>query len=625
MRFPGFVGAAYQMRSITTDFQRCVNLYPDIDEMTIAGEGAKAPGTAKEGEIGALMGTPGNKIFVELPTFPLRGTWTAKKQQRSFCVAGNKFYEVFKGSPNSYLELGTLLTSTGAVGINDNGIELVIVDGPNGYAFSFNEQSILPGAYDFTITAANATAGATYQNNAQTFTVLDTIIAGTLLQTTGTGDPLASGTLALQDGTGDDPITYSAFTVASQEPWLPNHAYALGDTIIPVIGGYIYEAIQAGTSDAFPPNFPTARYATVSDGSVLWRRTSSFHQITDPGFLGSNIIAYQDGYFIFAKPGTNQVYSSDNFATTFNALNFTNLEGSTAPVLNIISMHRNLYIATSATVEVYYDAGISPGFPFARINGAYMDQGLAAQFSLVQTANAMFWIGRDSTGMGIVYMTADYQPKRISTFAIEEQFSSYSDISDAIAYTYTEGGHVFYVINFPTAQKTWCYDISTGFWHERAFNSNGNFVMQLGVYHTFGFDIHLLGSYTDGKIYQMSQDFLDDNGTVIIRMRVAPHLAQDMLRIFYSSFELDIQQGYGLDGGVIPGSDPKCMMRFSDDGARTWSNIKTASIGKIGRYKTRARFLRLGQARDRVFELKISDPVFVAIMGAELYMEAGSS
>ena len=45
------------------------------------------------------------------------------------------------------------------------------------------------------MTAANATVGATYTNNAQTFTVLDTITAGTLLQTTGTGDPLSSGTL----------------------------------------------------------------------------------------------------------------------------------------------------------------------------------------------------------------------------------------------------------------------------------------------------------------------------------------------------------------------------------------------------------------------------------------------
>ena len=50
-------------------------------------------------------------------------------------------------------------------------------------------------------------------------------------------------------------------------PWMANTAYALGATIIPTTGGYIYTAIVAGTSSNFPPNFPTARGATVLDGS----------------------------------------------------------------------------------------------------------------------------------------------------------------------------------------------------------------------------------------------------------------------------------------------------------------------------------------------------------------------
>lgn len=94
--------------------------------------------------------------------------------------------------------------------------------------------------------------------------------------------------------------------------------------------------------------------------------------------------------------------------------------------------------------------------------------------------------------------------------------------------------------------------------------------------------------------------------------------------MFYSSFQLDIQQGQGLNGNV-QGSDPECMLRFSDDGGRTWSNIKQASIGKIGQYKKRAIFRRLGHARDRVFEITISDPVFIALVGAELYLDVGST
>ena len=64
----------------------------------------------------------------------------------------------------------------------------------------------------FTVTSANATAGATYTNNGQTFTVQGTIAAGTTLTTTGTGAPTTSGTLTKASGTGDATIAFSAFT-----------------------------------------------------------------------------------------------------------------------------------------------------------------------------------------------------------------------------------------------------------------------------------------------------------------------------------------------------------------------------------------------------------------------------
>ena len=63
----------------------------------------------------------------------------------------------------------------------------------------------------FTITSGNATAGDTYTNNGQTFTVVSTVIAGTTLVTTGTGAPLASGTLTKASGSGDTTIAFSAF------------------------------------------------------------------------------------------------------------------------------------------------------------------------------------------------------------------------------------------------------------------------------------------------------------------------------------------------------------------------------------------------------------------------------
>ena len=64
------------------------------------------------------------------------------------------------------------------------------------------------------------------------------------------------------------------------------------------------------------------------------------------------------------------------------------------------------------------------------------------------------------------------------------------------------------------------------------------------------------------------------------------------------------------------------MLRWSDDGGHTWSNEHWVGIGKIGEYGRRAIWRRLGMTlklRDRVYELSGSDPVKIAIMGAELF------
>lgn len=63
--------------------------------------------------------------------------------------------------------------------------------------------------YVFTVTSANATAGATYTNNGNTYTVAGTIAGGTVLFTTQTSAPEASGTLTKASGTGDSTITFS--------------------------------------------------------------------------------------------------------------------------------------------------------------------------------------------------------------------------------------------------------------------------------------------------------------------------------------------------------------------------------------------------------------------------------
>jgi hypothetical protein len=81
----------------------------------------------------------------------------------------------------------------------------------------------------------------------------------------------------------------------------------------------------------------------------------------------------------------------------------------------------------------------------------------------------------------------------------------------------------------------------------------------------------------------------------------------------------------GVGNGNGQGADPLLMLRYSNDGGHTWSNEKTASIGKVGEYGKRARFNRLGAGRNRLWEISLTDPVRFCVFGAVVEGEAGTS
>jgi hypothetical protein len=92
------------------------------------------------------------------------------------------------------------------------------------------------------------------------------------------------------------------------------------------------------------------------------------------------------------------------------------------------------------------------------------------------------------------------------------------------------------------------------------------------------------------------------------RLRRAPHLCNEQKAVYYHEFELDMEVGIGNAEG-LDGDDPQVMLRWSDDGGHTWSNEHWVSAGELGDYTKRVVWRRLGRARDRIFELTVTDPV----------------
>jgi hypothetical protein len=184
--------------------------------------------------------------------------------------------------------------------------------------------------------------------------------------------------------------------------------------------------------------------------------TNAFAQITDPDFPGALTVSYLDGYFVFIEPNSQRVWVTsllDPFS--IDPLDFASAEGSPDSLGSSITDHSEVWLFGTTSVEVWYNAAGGAGFPLARIQGAFTEIGCAATFSVANLDNGLFWLGADNRGQGVVYRSQGYTGVRISTHAIEWQIQQYGNISDAIAYTYQQDGHAFYVLTFPTAKATW--------------------------------------------------------------------------------------------------------------------------------------------------------------------------
>lgn len=350
--------------------------------------------------------------------------------------------------------------------------------------------------------------------------------------------------------------------------------------------------------------------------------TSAFGQITDPDFPGALTVSYLDGYFVFIEPDSQRVWVTALLdPTSIDPLDFASAEGDPDMLVSSIVDHSEVWLFGTNSVEVWYNSG-NADFPLQRIQGAFNEIGCAATFSVAKLDNGLFWLGSDARGKGIVYRANGYTGQRISTHAVEWHIQQYEQISDAVAYTYQQDGHAFYVLNFPSANVTWVYDVATGAWHERASWVNGQFIRHRGNCQTLFADENAVGDYLNGNIYAFDLEKFSDHDRVqrwVRSWRALPTGQNNLKRSAQHSLQLDIESGTGLNLGQ--GSDPQIMLRWSDDGGHTWSKEHWTSMGKIGEFYARVLWRRLGMTmkiRDRVYEISGTDPVKVYITGAEL-------
>jgi hypothetical protein len=347
-------------------------------------------------------------------------------------------------------------------------------------------------------------------------------------------------------------------------------------------------------------------------GYVYTPGTGLMVQITDEDFPGAGTADYQDGYGLFTEPGTKRwFFSSIDDFLTFDALDFYSKEGKPDQVISILSDHREPWIFGTKSTEVWYNTGgdntSAATATFARNQGGLIEFGCGAAKSPAQFDNSITWL----SDQGQLMKAKGYSPVIISNDMFGLEISQYATFSDAIAFSYTENEHNFYQITFPTANKTWVYDAKTQIFHKRtSWQGVGEFGRHRANCYALLNNKHYVGDYENGKIYEMSLDYLDDAGNEIQRRVYSTEFYAGLKKHFFPSVQIEFEPGVGLESGL----DPQAMLEFSNNGGKTWSNEIWRSVGKIGEYNRRAIWHRLGSAHRRIYRLTVSDPVLWRVL-----------
>jgi hypothetical protein len=394
----------------------------------------------------------------------------------------------------------------------------------------------------------------------------------------------------------------------------------VGSLLYVVVRGTLYEINNAGTATSRGTIASTTGRVDMSyngtqilivdgtQGHTYTLASTTLAAIADSDFPDdATTCTWQDGYSI-VESGSDFYISTLDDATGWTSTDLASAEANPDDITRVYAAFGQLVLFGPATIEFWANTGAAD-FPYSRVGGAVIETGLAAKWSVADVDGGVMFLGKNKQGGAQVYMMRGYQIQQVSTPDLEVIFGGYTTTSDATATSYRYAGHSFYQINFPTAEKTWLFDATSGLWSELRYGTDerhrveiaSNFLTRVVV-----------SDYENGNLYELDPEVYSDNGADMISTLVSRHLSDRDYKTI-NELWLDMETGVGLSTGQ--GSDPQLMLRISKDGGHSWGNIIYVPIGAIGAYKARACVRRLGRSRDWVFEASISDPVKRVIMG----------
>lgn len=360
-----------------------------------------------------------------------------------------------------------------------------------------------------------------------------------------------------------------------------------------------------------------------TDGLVFQytQSTQTLISVTDPNIFGSTAVSFLNNKFFYTnvdiEAGVDFVVSNVGDGTTASGLNAGAVEDDPGKLIYAYAFEDRMYMFTEKTTPIYWNNGdVQP--PLVPVEGRIIEKiGLDALHSVANTDKFIYWLGDDK----MVYRAISGNAQPISSIPVAHAMEGYAVTDDAVAYTFRMEGQNFYVLTFPTENKTWCLSESLGI--DGWFNLSAD--TDRGKYnatsHMFVYNKHLVADELNGNLYTLDIDAFSNTTLSIQRIRTLASIHGGLVglpgkRIQMSSFELIMKKGVGLITGQ--GEDPKVIIEYSVDGGLSFKQGQFVRVGRLGETNLKVKWDNLDSFYDLIIRITTSDPVYYSLQTASI-------
>lgn len=394
-----------------------------------------------------------------------------------------------------------------------------------------------------------------------------------------------------------------------------NTVYKVGDTGTPVTTLTTLTAASGPVGMVSCDSAVIGDYIFICDGTVakIIKEDFSVVSIATVPTPHTPTPTFIDGYVILPK-GFLVYNSAVDDPTTWPTDNYLAAEMFPDTIKALARQNNQVVVFGESSTEFFYDAANAAGSPMSRNDAAVLQMGTAAPYCIYQNEKFCAFVAQSESGGRAVWLIEGFQPKKISDEFVERLLDAEVDMSDCRGYGFRTMGHLFFLVNLKTLNRTLVYDFDEKLWHEWSSWSGSS------DHNVFNYDyaadnhsgkVFLLSASTGDIYFLNTGKYQDETDPITVEIRTIKYDMDTYNRKFVTNMRI-VGDRYATSNAV--------KLSWSDDDYQTWSNEKDITLTDDF-----PAFQRGGSFRRRAFKIKHALNYPLRLESLEVLYKEGTS